>query len=120
MAQWGNEGLTFNQTLKDNWSKTKQFVWVLATQDGMVWPREGEQWGAPDPTNPFHHILQMNETEWFQKDLFGLKTAQGEGRNFFESFEGDHLQFTLDQYNEWVTSYLSNYVVRNDIVTSEY
>ena len=120
LAQWGNEGLTFNQTLKDNWSKTKQFVWVLATQDGMVWPREGEQWGAPDPTDPFHSILRMNETEWYLKDLFGLKTAQEEGKNFFESFEGDHLQFTLDQYNEWVTSYLTHSAVHNDMVVSEY
>ena len=118
LAQWGNEGLAFNQTLKDNWNKTKQFVWILATEDGMVWPREGEQWGAPDPQDPFHHILGMNETEWFINDLFGLKTAQENGKNFFESFEGDHLQFTLDQYNQWVATYLSHSVTNKGNVVS--
>jgi palmitoyl-protein thioesterase len=36
LAQWGNEGRKFNQTLKDNWSKTNKFIWVLATQDRMT------------------------------------------------------------------------------------
>jgi palmitoyl-protein thioesterase len=107
LAQWGNEGRTFNQSLKDNWSKTNKFIWVLATQDAMVWPREGEQWGTPDPQNPFHHVLPMNQTEWYQKDLFGLKTAQEAGKNYFESFEGDHLQFSMEDFDRWVTTYLS-------------
>jgi palmitoyl-protein thioesterase len=48
LAVWNNEqeaaGGSVNQTLKENWNKTQGFVWVLATGDGMIWPREGEQW----------------------------------------------------------------------------
>jgi len=107
LAAWNNEGYVVNQTLNENWAKTEQFVWVLATQDGMVWPREGEWWGAPDPTDPFKRILPMKETEWYKKDLFGLKTAQEAGKNAFESFKGDHLQFTDDDYKSWVATYLA-------------
>jgi len=107
LAVWGNEAGFVNQTLIDNWSKTDAFVWVLAEDDGMIWPREGEQWGAPDPTDPFHIILPMKETEWYQKDLFGLKTADEAGKNYFESFEGDHLAFTEEDFERWVTTYLS-------------
>ena len=76
LARWNNEGEPFNQTLKDNFAKTKKFIWVMATKDEMVWPKEGEHWGAPDPEAPFYKILKRNETEWYTKDLFGLRTAE--------------------------------------------
>jgi len=108
LAVWNNEaGGPINETLRENWAKTQQFVWVLATEDGMVWPREGEQWGAPDPNNPFQVILPRNETEWYQKDLFGLKTAELAGKNFYEAFVGDHLQFTQEDFEGWVHKYLA-------------
>lgn len=37
---------------------------VLGTQDTVVWPREGEWWGAMDPSDPFGKVLPMNETRW--------------------------------------------------------
>jgi len=113
LARWNNEG-HFNQTYKDNYAKTKKFVWILATDDGMVWPREGEHWGAPDPRDPFRTILPMNETEWYQKDLFGLKTAQEAGKNFFESFEGDHLQFTIEDFDRWIHTYIAVKATHDD------
>ena len=30
-----------------------------------------------------------------------------EWKNFFEQFDGDHLQFSLDDFDRWVTTYLS-------------
>jgi palmitoyl-protein thioesterase len=106
LAQWNNEGKVVNQTLNDNWSKTSKFVWVMAEKDSMVWPKEGEHWGAPDPNHPFDHILPMNQTEWYQQDLFGLKTAQEAGKNAFETFDGDHLQFTMEDFHKWIKLYL--------------
>ena len=78
----------------------------MANNDKIVWPKEGEQWGAPDPNGPFDHsVLSMKDTEWYQKDLFGLKTADEAGKNFFESFDGDHLRFSMSQYENWITKY---------------
>lgn len=106
LAAWNNEGIAgVNQTLKDNWAKTDTFVWVLARSDGMVWPKEGEQWGAPDPKDPFQHVLDREDTEWFQQDLFGLRTAEEAGKNHYESFDGDHLQFDWDDFDGWVQKY---------------
>lgn len=107
LADWNNEG-SFNQTYKDNFAKTNNFVWIMASDDGMVWPKEGEHWGAPDPNAPFGRILPMNETEWYKKDLFGLKTAQEAGKNHFEEFEGDHLQFKMEDFDRWVHTYLAS------------
>lgn len=113
LARWNNEGPNNNnQTLNENFAKTSKFVWVMATKDSMVWPKEGEHWGMPDSKDgkdPFASpILPMNETEWYQEDLFGLKTAQAAGKNFFETFEGDHLRFTMEEFDQWVATYLSS------------
>lgn len=116
LARWNNEG-HFNQTFKDNYAKTNKFVWIMATEDGMVWPKEGEHWGAPDPQDPFHTILPMNETEWYQKDLFGLKTAQEAGKNYFESFQGDHLQFEMEDFDRWIHTYLAENTEEKNEVT---
>lgn len=109
LANWNNErgSKLVNQTLKENWAKTSQFVWVLATQDTMVWPLEGEQWGAPNPKDPFNSsaILPREETPWFQQDLFGLQSAEKEGKNKYEQFDGDHLQFDWDDFDRWVSTY---------------
>jgi palmitoyl-protein thioesterase len=100
LAVWNNEAGFVNETFKENWAKTQAFVWVLATEDGMVFPAEGEQWCAPDPTNPFQSILPMKETAWYQDDLFGLRTADEAGKNNFESFEGDHLRFEMEDFEK--------------------
>jgi len=109
LARWNNEGpgSNYNQTLVDNFARTSKFVWVKATRDSMVWPSEGEHWGCPDPTDPFRKpVRSMNQTEWYQKDLFGLKTAQEAGKNVFETFEGDHLQFTMEDFDRWIVAHL--------------
>lgn len=61
-----------------------------------------------DPNDPFNNILKMKDTEWYKKDLFGLKTAEEAGKNFYESFDGDHLQFSDDDFKTWVNTYLKN------------
>lgn len=94
LAKWNNEVPEKNQTYNDNFGKTKIFVWVMATKDSMVWPKEGEHWGCPDSADPFHKIIPMKETEWYKHNFFGLRKADEEGKNIFETFEGDHLQFT--------------------------
>jgi palmitoyl-protein thioesterase len=98
-----------NYTFNLNWAKTEKFVWIMANDDKIVWPREGEQWGSPDPEDPFDDssILPYRETEWYQKDLFGLKTADVSGKNYFENFDGDHLQFEIEDFDRWVMTYLS-------------
>eukprot|EP00527_Entomoneis_sp_CCMP2396_P008806 CAMPEP_0198142724 /NCGR_PEP_ID=MMETSP1443-20131203/5440_1 /TAXON_ID=186043 /ORGANISM="Entomoneis sp., Strain CCMP2396" /LENGTH=372 /DNA_ID=CAMNT_0043805803 /DNA_START=295 /DNA_END=1410 /DNA_ORIENTATION=+ len=106
LAKWNNEAGFINETLKENWAKTSTFVWVLATQDSMVFPREGEHWQAPDPNDPYHSVLPMKETEWYKQDLFGLRTADEAGKNYFETFEGDHLAFSEEDFTRWINTYL--------------
>jgi palmitoyl-protein thioesterase len=109
LAAWNNEVLEpngVNETLRANWNRTRTFVWIMASDDQMVWPKEGEQWCAPDPADPFERVLERNRTEWYAQDLFGLRSAEQAGKNRYETFEGDHLQFTEEDFDRWVNSYL--------------
>lgn len=106
LAWFNQEGYDLRQDFKDNWSKTQAFVWIQAEDDGLVWPPEGEWWGAPDPRDPFNRILPRNETRWYRDDLFGLRTAEEAGKNHYESFPGDHLKFSNDDYERWIKTYI--------------
>lgn len=106
LAHIGNESPITNNTYNLNWSKAGAFVWIMANDDKIVWPKQGEQFGAPDPNDPFNSILKYRQTEWYEKDLFGLKTADREGKNFFEAFDGNHLEFEIDDFDRWVSTYL--------------
>ena len=44
-------------------------------------------------------------TEWYKKDLFGLKTADEAGKIMFDSSPGDHLQFNETELFGWVDKY---------------
>merc|ERR1712238_335680 len=46
------------------------------------------------------------QIKFYQHDLFGLKTAQELDKNVFLSFKGDHLRFSMDEFDRWVKSYL--------------
>lgn len=108
LARISNEVPVMDTKLNENYAKTEKFVWVKATKDTIVWPIEGEQWGAPnsDADDPFSDILPMDQTDWYKSDLFGLRTADEEGRNYYEQFDGDHLAFSWDDFDAWVAKYL--------------
>jgi palmitoyl-protein thioesterase len=74
------------------------------TEDTIVWPKEGEQWGAPnsEAEDQFVDILPMQDTEWYQKDLFGLKTADEAGKLYHEEFASDHLRFEFTDFDVWI------------------
>merc|ERR1719253_2020551 len=98
LAEWNNEA-TVNEQYKNNWAKTSKFVWVKGDLDTVVWPREGEWWGAMSevPGEEFKVVKEMKDTRWYTDDLFGLKTADTAGKNHFESFVGEHIRFTETQ-----------------------
>ena len=65
LAAWGNEGSVVNATFNANFAKTDKFVLVKGTEDSVVWPREGEWFGAMDPADPWGTVLPMNQTAWY-------------------------------------------------------
>ncbi len=108
LAQWNGEGNTINATDKLNWNKTQRFVWVRGTKDTVVFPNEGEQWGALTAGYPKNlTAAPMHMTKWYLEDPFGLRTADLAGKNNFEQFEGQHIRFTMEELDGWLDKYFS-------------
>jgi palmitoyl-protein thioesterase len=103
LAQWNNEGETPDPTINANFAKVKRWAMIKAMKDTMIYPNDGEWWGqfAADGKTR----LSMNQTEWYTKDLFGLKTADQAGKIMFDTSPGDHLQFTEEMLYGWVDKY---------------
>ena len=109
LAQWNGEGVTPAANMSQqraNWAKTAAFVWVRGTLDTVVWPNIGEQWGAVSADYPKNlSSVPMAQTKWYTTDAFGLKTADDAGKNFFESFAGQHIRFTEPELYGWLDKY---------------
>jgi len=103
IAKWNNEGDTVDPSLAVNFGKTKRFVMIKAEKDSMIYPNDGEWWGAFDADGKTR--LAMKDTEWYKKDLFGLKTADEAGKIFYNSTKGDHLQFSIKELYGWIDSH---------------
>ena len=103
IAQWNNEGATKDPTINANFAKVKRWAMIKAMKDTMIYPNDGEWWGSFDEDGKTR--LAMNETKWYQDDLFGLRTADQANKIFFNHTEGDHLQFTEEQLYSWVDAY---------------
>lgn len=100
-----NEGDDVDHSRNEKFGMTSKYVWVLGTEDTVVWPREGEQWRAMDPEDPFGTLQQWNETKWYKEDTFGLASADEQNKHNFESFDGQHIQFTEDELMGWLEKY---------------
>ena len=50
---------------KANWNRTAKFVWVRGTEDTVVYPNLGEQWGALTAGYPSNlSAVPMRQTRW--------------------------------------------------------
>lgn len=106
LAQWNGEGKSFNATFKENFLKTNKSVWVKGNLDTVVWPRESEWWGTPDPAGPFKNApIAMTATAWYQRDTFGLQSASKAAAMAFESFNGEHIRMTEKELYAWIDTY---------------
>ncbi|KAI6237160.1 Palmitoyl-protein hydrolase 1 [Aphelenchoides besseyi] len=81
-----------NQTqYKANLLRLKYLALVQFTKDEMVVPKESE-WFGFFPENNSTHVVPMNETDFYKKDVLGLKTLNESGRLHLLSVDGNHLQ----------------------------
>eukprot|EP01063_Lacrimia_lanifica_P002443 TRINITY_DN1128_c0_g1_i1.p1 TRINITY_DN1128_c0_g1~~TRINITY_DN1128_c0_g1_i1.p1 ORF type:complete len:361 (+),score=155.16 TRINITY_DN1128_c0_g1_i1:54-1136(+) len=106
LAKWNGEG-EVNDGYKANFAKTSKIVLVKGTLDTVVWPREGEWFGAMSDVKgeEFKVIHTMKQTRWYKEDTFGLRTADEAGKVFFESFVGEHIRMTQTELMGWLEKY---------------
>jgi len=101
IAQWNGEGSSFDPAQKTNFLKTQQLTMIKALGDTMIDPRESEWWGSYS-TGSYTNLLTMRDTVWYGADTFGLKTLDLSGRLLFNTSNGNHLQFSNTDLENWM------------------
>lgn len=94
-----------NSTFVSNFDKLEKIVCVKALEDTMVWPNESE-WFGFYKDGSVTEVEPMENTTWYENDLFGLKTVVEAGKLVKLTTPGDHLQFTEEFLLGLVDSYL--------------
>jgi palmitoyl-protein thioesterase len=86
---------------KTNFIRTKKMLLVRAMRDTMIFPSMSEWFGAYEDGG-YDRVLSMNETEWYKRDSFGLRTMFERGAISFSTTQGDHLDFSEAELMSWV------------------
>lgn len=105
IAQWNNENKA-NPFFNKNFASLKSYAMIKALKDTMVFPNEGEHWGAFAP-GQFKTVQKMTETDLYINDNFGLQTVDKAGKISFNTTDGEHLQFTVEQMEAWIDAYFN-------------
>jgi len=107
IAQWNNENpANVNATLKTNFEAVHSYSMVKAMKDTMVFPNAGEWWGEFADDN-FKSTVAMKDTPLYKNNNFGLQTVDQAMKIRFNSTDGEHLQFTVQQLDAWIDLYFN-------------
>jgi palmitoyl-protein thioesterase len=90
-----NNEKSINADFASNWESLESVCLVKALADTVVIPNDSEWFGFfQDGT--FEIVWVYNEAPWYSNDLFGLKSLDSSGRVFFNTTDGNHLDFETD------------------------
>lgn len=108
LADLNNEDSTqqpgLNATYNTNWESLNSVCLVKALGDTVVIPNDSEWFGFfQDGT--FDAVWDFAETPWYQQDLFGLRSLDATKHVFFNTTDGNHLDFSTDYLLDLVGIY---------------
>jgi len=107
LADINNEKPAKNAKYRDNMKSLRNYVLVKAANDTMVIPGETEHhgfwsWGKGEGSKP----EKLEDTKAFQEDWLGLKTLKEAGKLHLMTYEGDHMQWGAQFWEEQVLPFL--------------
>eukprot|EP01034_Spumella_vulgaris_P023340 gene23340-29552_t len=98
LTEINNEVNTTSSTslvYKKNWESLHSVCLVKALGDTVVVPNDSE-WLGFFQDGSFKNIWSFEQTPWYVGDYFGLKTLNEAGKVYFDTTEGNHLEFETD------------------------
>ncbi|CAK9304713.1 unnamed protein product [Gordionus sp. m RMFG-2023] len=105
-----NQERSFNPSYKANLMKLNKLVLIKFLKDSIVIPRESEWFGFYKPgSNTI--LMNMNQTDLYQKDLLGLKEMQDNQKLDLLSYPDDHLRFDVRWFEQAIISTYLNVAI---------
>ena len=101
-----NEDGTVNATLTKNFESLQSICLVKALNDTVVIPNDSE-WFGYFQNNSYDLKWGTTDAPWYIDNWFGLKTLDLKKTLFFNTTDGDHLQFSTDYLLDLVGIYFT-------------
>jgi palmitoyl-protein thioesterase len=95
LADINNERDSKDSSYSTHWSSLNSLCLVKALGDTVVIPNDSE-WFQFYEDGGYDSIWQFDNTPWYVGDSFGLKTLNEKGNIYFNTTDGDHLDFSQD------------------------
>ena len=95
-----------NEEQKDEASKFADLngaLLVMFSEDTMIYPKETAWFQGLDKDG---NVLPLDQMDFYNDDYIGLKALNDAGKVKFESFEGDHLEFSTQQVEDIIVPFL--------------
>ena len=93
LAHWNGESHA-NATWRANFLRTEKIRLGRGHARHGRLPARRRALGRAGPGRPLEGWQPMKQTAWYASDAFGLRTADAQGKHAFESFAGQHIDFT--------------------------
>ena len=97
--------LAFNESYRQGFESLEGALFVVWEGDTVIKPRLAGWWYQ---YNWKYELVPYNETEFYQKNLFGLRTLVEDGRAQFASIPGNHMHLPTEQVDELLIPYLKS------------
>ncbi|KAF8941597.1 hypothetical protein BGZ58_005547 [Dissophora ornata] len=95
-----NEREVKNAMYKKRLTSINNLVMFMFTEDITVRPKETAWFGFSDETGD---IVDLEEQDQYKEDWLGLRTMDEAGKLVFDIMEGEHMQFSLEDFMEKIT-----------------
>ncbi|KAF9423192.1 hypothetical protein BGZ94_008358 [Podila epigama] len=95
-----NEHAIKNATYVKHLTSLNTLVMFMFTEDITVKPKETAWFGFQDEDGG---VIPLKDQDLYKQDWLGLKTMHLEGKLIFETLEGEHMQFSLEEFMGSIT-----------------
>ncbi len=75
----------------------------MFSEDTMIFPKETAHFGF---YNENGDVISLNQTDLYNSDYIGLRELTEKNKTQFLTFEGNHLQFSREQIDEFIVPVL--------------
>ena len=99
-----NEGKTIDEEAKRKFSSLEQLVLIAFNRDTMISPRESAFFYVYDKE---HKLVNVNDTDIYKKDLFGLRTLEEQGKIVRLWVDENHCWYNFVDIDKTVIPYLT-------------
>lgn len=104
LADVNNERNPKKKQYKANMLKLNKYVLVMALNDTVIFPKES-QWHGFYAWGNDSKVVDVQDSEGYEGDWIGLKTLDQQKKIDFKSFEGEHIRFSNQFWNDEILPY---------------